>query len=175
MENGRKNKRGPKEIHCYENMSMTSNFQEICMWRFLLLEVVIDISLHVDFLFHWLFLVVRHLFLVVCGLTTKRKTNDENVWNIQENKINIWTSKCLSYLNLRSSEIHLFYNLGDFYWHFLEILWSFIFLIFYNLFIFLRISEIHFSLEDTKKRDLIVKNCNHKSLGIYYLLSDLYI
>ena len=35
------------------------------------------------------------------------------------------------YLNLRSSEIHLFYNLGDFYWHFLEILWLFIFLVLY--------------------------------------------
>ena len=37
------------------------------------------------------------------------------------------------YLNLRSSEIHLFYNLGDFYWHFLEILWLFIFLFLYSL------------------------------------------
>jgi len=36
-------------------------------------------------------------------------------------------------LNLRSSEIHLFYNLGDFYWHFLEILWLFIFLFLYSL------------------------------------------
>ena len=38
----------------------------------------------------------------------------------------------LLYLNLRSSEIHLFYNLGDFYWHFLEILWLFIFLFLYS-------------------------------------------
>merc|ERR1712080_755258 len=30
--------------------------------------------------------------------------------------------------SLRSSEVHLFYNLGNFYWHFLEILWLFIFL-----------------------------------------------
>jgi len=37
------------------------------------------------------------------------------------------------YFNLRSSEIHLFYNLGDFYWHFLEILWLFIFLFLYSL------------------------------------------
>ena len=35
-------------------------------------------------------------------------------------------------LFLRSSEIHLFYNLGDFYWHFLEILWLFIFLFLYS-------------------------------------------
>merc|ERR1712070_1278724 len=39
----------------------------------------------------------------------------------------------LLYLNLRSSEVHLFYNLGNFYWHFLEILWLFIFLFLYSL------------------------------------------
>ena len=37
----------------------------------------------------------------------------------------------ISILNLRTSEIHLFYNLQFFYWHFLEILWLFIFLILY--------------------------------------------
>ena len=36
------------------------------------------------------------------------------------------------FLTLRTSEIHLFYNLQLFYWHFLEILWIFIFLVFYN-------------------------------------------
>ena len=36
------------------------------------------------------------------------------------------------FLILRTSEIHLFYNLQLFYWHFLEILWLFIFLVFYN-------------------------------------------
>jgi len=35
------------------------------------------------------------------------------------------------FVNLRTSEIHLFYNLQVFYWHFLEILWLFIFLILY--------------------------------------------
>ena len=35
---------------------------------------------------------------------------------------------------LRTSEINLFYNLQVFYWHFLEILWLFIFLVFYKLF-----------------------------------------
>ena len=39
----------------------------------------------------------------------------------------------LPILNLRTSEIHLFYNLQFFYWHFLEILWLFIFLILYCL------------------------------------------
>ena len=38
------------------------------------------------------------------------------------------------FLNLRTSEIHLFYNLQLFYWHFLEILWLFIFLVFYSSF-----------------------------------------
>merc|ERR1711879_975186 len=33
--------------------------------------------------------------------------------------------------NLRVSELHLFYNLQIFYWHFLEILWLFIFLVLY--------------------------------------------
>merc|ERR1712086_1042955 len=42
-------------------------------------------------------------------------------------------SKETRYLNLRSSEVHLFYNLGNFYWHFLEILWLFIFLFLYSL------------------------------------------
>merc|ERR1712139_698085 len=32
------------------------------------------------------------------------------------------------FVNLRVSEVHLFYNLQLFYWHFLEILWLFIFL-----------------------------------------------
>ena len=35
------------------------------------------------------------------------------------------------FVNLRTSEIHLFYNLQVFYWHFLEILWLFIFLVLY--------------------------------------------
>merc|ERR1712024_169411 len=37
------------------------------------------------------------------------------------------------FVNLRVSEIHLFYNLQLFYWHFLEILWLFIFLVFYRI------------------------------------------
>merc|ERR1712232_801018 len=42
--------------------------------------------------------------------------------------------KNMKNLNLRVSEVHLFYNLQLFYWHFLEILWLFIFLVFYNYF-----------------------------------------
>ena len=47
----------------------------------------------------------------------------------------IQTKAFTGYLNLRSSEIHLFYNLGDFYWHFLEIVWLFIFLFLYSLYL----------------------------------------
>merc|ERR1712113_457472 len=35
-------------------------------------------------------------------------------------------------LSLRVSEVYLFYDLYLFYWHFLEILWLFIFLVFYS-------------------------------------------
>merc|ERR1711976_105703 len=38
--------------------------------------------------------------------------------------------KIYKFINLRVSEVHLFYNLQLFYWHFLEILWLFIFLVF---------------------------------------------
>merc|ERR1712179_474143 len=41
-------------------------------------------------------------------------------------------SKISSSLILRVSEVHLFFNLQLFYWHFLEILWLFIFLVFYR-------------------------------------------
>merc|ERR1712045_926282 len=42
--------------------------------------------------------------------------------------------KILYFLSLRVSEIHLFYNLQLFYWHFLEFLWLFIFQVFYMLY-----------------------------------------
>merc|ERR1711941_140229 len=41
--------------------------------------------------------------------------------------------KKLRIVSLRISEINLFFNLQLFYWHFLEILWLFIFLVFYKL------------------------------------------
>merc|ERR1739848_903835 len=45
-------------------------------------------------------------------------------------------SKINYFLSLRVSEVHLFYNLQLFYWHFLEILWLFIFQVFYKSYIF---------------------------------------
>merc|ERR1712007_295531 len=35
------------------------------------------------------------------------------------------------HVTIRSSEVHLYYNLQVFYWHFLESLWLFIFLVLY--------------------------------------------
>merc|ERR1712190_210482 len=43
--------------------------------------------------------------------------------------------KIYKFINLRVSEIHLFYNLQLFYWHFLEFLWLFIFQVFYYLYL----------------------------------------
>merc|ERR1711861_66643 len=39
-------------------------------------------------------------------------------------------NKIIIYISLRVSEVHLFYNLLLFYWHFIEILWMFLFLVF---------------------------------------------
>merc|ERR1712007_123091 len=44
-------------------------------------------------------------------------------------------SKKNYFVSIRSSEVLLFYNLQLFYWHFLEILWLFIFLVFYRSYI----------------------------------------
>merc|ERR1712039_495189 len=41
--------------------------------------------------------------------------------------------KILLFVNLRVSEVILFSNFMFFYWHFVEILWIFIFLVFYKL------------------------------------------
>ena len=46
-----------------------------------------------------------------------------------------WREEMSRFINLRTSEIHLFYNLQVFYWHFLEILWLFIFLVLYLFFL----------------------------------------
>merc|ERR1712032_360461 len=40
-------------------------------------------------------------------------------------------SKIYVFVSLRVSEVHLFYNLQLYYWHFLEVLWLFIFLVLY--------------------------------------------
>ena len=51
--------------------------------------------------------------------------------------------------------MHLFYNLQLFYWHFLEILWLFIFLVFYNYFIY---SQPESLKEENKREEKILIN-----------------
>merc|ERR1712037_282893 len=42
-----------------------------------------------------------------------------------------FSSKIVTFKSLRISEVNLFYSLQIFYWHFVEVLWLFIFLVLY--------------------------------------------
>ena len=64
--------------------------------------------------------------------------------NLQMHKILIfylWYVHFPYFINIRILEIHLFYTIAIFYWHLIEILWIFIFLVFYNIFLFLYFSS----------------------------------
>merc|ERR1711953_414274 len=103
-----------------------SLFSFILAWTFISLQIKefrimglsINNSVYSSLFF---FLTGLHFFHLVVGLLLVSLLP----WNCS------FPSKVLSFLNLRVSEIHLFYNLGNFYWHFLEILWLFIFLVLY--------------------------------------------
>lgn len=69
-------------------------------------------------------------------------------------------------VTLRILEIHIFYNCGLFYWHLIEILWLFIFLVFYyyRILFFYYIYRNYYSilfyegvLEKTGAQGLIVR------------------
>ena len=86
------------------------------------------------------------------------------------------------FVNLRTSEIHLFYNLQLFYWHFLEILWLFIFLVFYKISFSFLFSLFFFSFfyrvnNETKERKLetqkkvLLKEEINVPLQHWYLMS----
>ena len=61
--------------------------------------------------------------------------------------------RCIKdFVNLRTSEIHLFYNLQLFYWHFLEILWLFIFLVFYKLYFLSSWNHVEMEVKKEKKK-----------------------
>merc|ERR1712217_621770 len=66
------------------------------------------------------------------------------------------------FINLRVSEIHLFYNLQLFYWHFLEFLWLFIFQVFYSLFllVFSRVTNRFYNVSYVFKD----RFCNSKKI-----------
>merc|ERR1712242_491181 len=75
-----------------------------------------------DFLFIILFHTGLHFFHLLLGLFLLGLF----FWGCS------FPSKKIYFVSLRVSEVHLFYNLQLFYWHFLEILWLFIFLVFYR-------------------------------------------
>merc|ERR1711886_18533 len=104
-----------------------SLFSFILAWTFISLQIkefrIMGLSIN-DSVYSsvFFFLTALHFFHLVVGLFLL--------------SLFFWGSsfpfKVFLYLNLRSSEVHLFYNLGNFYWHFLEILWLFIFLFLYS-------------------------------------------
>ena len=80
------------------------------------------------------------------GLLVDQQSQGLEIWILMDLLLQFWTIRNSPWitgigsedifilLTLCSSEIHLFYNLQLFYWHFLEILWLFIFQLFYNYF-----------------------------------------
>merc|ERR1711990_245120 len=105
-----------------------SLFSFILAWTFISLQIkefrIMGLSIN-DSVYSsvFLFLTALHFFHLVVGLFLLSLF----FWGCS------FCVKIFVLLNLRSSEVHLFYNLGNFYWHFLEILWLFIFLFLYSL------------------------------------------
>merc|ERR1712083_286035 len=75
-------------------------------------------------------------------------------------------TKTFQILSLRSSGIHLFYNLQIFYWHFVEVLWLFIFLVLYLWFFnfislllsfFLFFFWIYYKIKSVKQMKMKIK------------------
>merc|ERR1712110_1157149 len=105
-----------------------SLFSFILAWTFISLQIkefrIMGLSIN-DSVYSCLFFFLTglHFFHLVVGLFLLSLF----FWGCS------FPSKNVSVVSLRVSEIHLFYNLQLFYWHFLEILWLFIFLVFYSL------------------------------------------
>merc|ERR1712204_18764 len=99
-----------------------SLFSFILAWTFISLQIkefrimglMINDSVYSSVFF---FLTGLHFFHLVVGLFLWGSTFPSHVY---------------TFINLSISEVHLFYNLLNFYWHFLEILWLFIFLFLYS-------------------------------------------
>merc|ERR1712087_336591 len=104
-----------------------SLFSFILAWTFISLQIkefrIIGLSIN-DSVYSsvFFFLTGLHFFHLVVGLFLLSLF----FWGCS------FPVKIFVLLNLRSSEVHLFYNLQNFYWHFLEILWLFIFLFLYS-------------------------------------------
>merc|ERR1712241_289310 len=113
------------EISC-SLLIFFSLFSFILAWTFISLQIkefrIMGLSIN-DSVYScvFFFLTGLHFFHLVVGLFLLSLF----FWGCS------FPSKDFVVLNLRSSEVHLFYNLQNFYWHFLEILWLFIFLFLY--------------------------------------------
>merc|ERR1712232_1223783 len=103
-----------------------SLFSFILAWTFISLQIkefrIMGLSINDSFYSSlFFFLTGLHFFHLLLGLFLLSLF----FWGCS------FSYKILPILNLRISEVHLFYNLQLFYWHFLEILWLFIFLVLY--------------------------------------------
>merc|ERR1712157_546664 len=114
------------EISC-SFLIFFSLFSFILAWTFISLQIIefriMGLSIN-DSVYScvFFFLTGLHFFHLVVGLFLVSLF----FWGCSFEKKILW------FINLRVSEIHLFYNLQNFYWHFLEILWLFIFLFLYS-------------------------------------------
>merc|ERR1711862_911558 len=113
------------EISC-SLLIFFSLFSFILAWTFISLQIkefrVMGLSIN-DSVYGsvFFFLTGLHFFHLVVGLFLLSLI----FWGCS------FSFKKMKMINLRVSELHLFYNLQIFYWHFLEILWLFIFLVLY--------------------------------------------
>merc|ERR1712008_18334 len=104
-----------------------SLFSLILAWTFISLQIkefrIMGLTIN-DSVYScvFFFLTGLHFFHLVVGLLLLSLLS----WS------STFPSHVYTFINLRISEVHLFYNLLNFYWHFLEILWLFIFLFLYS-------------------------------------------
>jgi len=117
-----------------------SLFSFILAWTFISLQIkefrILGLSIN-DSVYSSLFFFLTglHFFHLLVGLFLCCLL----FWGSSNQKKNVY------FLFLRASEILLFSNLQLFYWHFLEILWLFIFLVFYKSYILLFFNISFFS------------------------------
>merc|ERR1711894_636350 len=103
-----------------------SLFSFILAWTFIILQIkefrIMGLSIN-DSVYSCLFFFLTglHFFHLLLGVVLQGLF----FWGCS------FSVKNYYFINLRVSEVLLFYNLQLFYWHFLEILWLFIFLVLY--------------------------------------------
>merc|ERR1711918_248448 len=102
----------------FESLEISSQFISLQIKEFRIMGLSINDSLYSCLFF---FLTGLHFFHLLLGLLLLSLF----FWSCS------FPSKKIKFVSLRVSEVHLFYNLLLLYWHFLEFLWLFIFLVFY--------------------------------------------